>query len=150
MLYHCENPLIIWVDRYWYYFKRKYYAIQVIGRQKTCDYRRATKGGRGDLPCPFLKIKKKCSDFRKKGPDCVLPYVKFSIQNVVLRVSKRKRFKIFPCGAFFSGIFYEMFIGEPKFHETSPALKNFLLRAWTIVSNILHQSCSPGALGFSK
>ena len=33
----------------------------------------------GGLPCPVLKIKKKCPDFRKKGPDCVHPYVKFTI-----------------------------------------------------------------------
>ena len=59
--------------------------------------RRATRGGEGeggDLPCPILKIKK-CPNFRKKGPDCVHPYVKFTIQYVVLRVSKRKSFKIF-------------------------------------------------------
>ena len=67
------------------------------------------EGGGGGLPCPFLKIKKKCPDFRKKGPDCVHPYVKF-----ILRVSKRKNFKMFPSGAFFSaGLFDEMFIGVP-------------------------------------
>ena len=33
-------------------------------------------------------------------PDCVHPWVKFPIQNVVLRVSKRKNSKKFPCGAF--------------------------------------------------
>ena len=33
---------------------------------------------------------KKCSDFGKKGPDCVHLRVKLSIQNVVLRVSRRK------------------------------------------------------------
>ena len=42
----------------------------------------------------LLKIKQKCLDF-------VHPYVKFTIQNVVLRVSKRKNFKMFPCGVFF-------------------------------------------------
>ena len=46
-------------------------------------------GGRGGLPCPFLKIEKKCPDFGKKWPDYVLPWVKFSIQNVVLRVSEK-------------------------------------------------------------
>ena len=47
------------------------------------------RGGRGGLPCPFLKIEKKCPDFGKKWPDYVLPWVKFSIQNVVLRVSEK-------------------------------------------------------------
>ena len=87
---------------------------------------RAGGWGRG-LPCPFLKIKKKCPDFRKKGPDCVHPYVKF-----ILRVSKRSKFKIFSSGAFFSaGLLDEMFIGVPKSHETSLAPKNFWLRAWS-------------------
>ena len=67
----------------------------------------------GGLLCPFLKIRKKYPDFIKKGPDCVHPYVKFTIQNVVLRVSKSKNFEIFPCGGFFSGDFDEMFIGVP-------------------------------------
>ena len=30
------------------------------------------EGGEG-LSCPFLKIKKKCPDFAKKGPDYVHP-----------------------------------------------------------------------------
>ena len=52
-------------------------------------------------PLLFFENKKKCPDFSKKGPDCVHPYVKCTIQNVVLRVCKRKNFKIFPCGVFF-------------------------------------------------
>ena len=60
----------------------------------------------GGLPCPFFENKKKC-------PDCVHPYIKFSIQNVVLRVSKRKNFEMFPCEAFFTEIFDELFIGVP-------------------------------------
>ena len=55
----------------------------------------------GELPCPFLKIKKSALILEKKCPDCVHPQVKFAIQNVVLRVSKRKNYKIFPCGDFF-------------------------------------------------
>ena len=67
--------------------------------------RRATRP-----PQPFFKNKKNCPDFRKKGPDWVHPYVQFIIQNVVLRVFKRKTPKFFPVGLFFSGIFNEMFI----------------------------------------
>ena len=70
-------------------------------------------GGEGRRPpLPFFEIPKKCPDFRKKIPDCVHPLVKFTIQNVVLRVSQRKNFKIFPAGPFF-GIFDEMFNGVP-------------------------------------
>ena len=45
----------------------------------TLRSRRTTRREEGDLPFPFLKIKKKCPDFRKKGPDCAHPYVKFTI-----------------------------------------------------------------------
>ena len=39
--------------------------------------------------------------------------VKFCIQNIVLGVSRRKNPKIFPCGAFYSCVFNEMFIEVP-------------------------------------
>ena len=92
-----------------------YNVEKKVPDKKTIRSRRATRSGRGGgaLPCPFLKIKKNCPDFRKKDPDCVHPYVKFAIYNVVLRVSSRRDFKIFPCGNFFSGIFDEIFIGVP-------------------------------------
>ena len=64
----------------------------------------------GSLPCPSLKIKKS-PNFRKKGPNCALPWVKFSIQNVAW--SREKNAKIFPCGAFFSWLFDQMFIKVP-------------------------------------
>ena len=67
----------------------------------------------GGLPCPFFENKKKCPDFRKESPDCVHPYIKFTIQNAVLRVSKRKNFEKFPGEAFFTGSFDELFIGVP-------------------------------------
>ena len=41
-----------------------------------------------------MTIEKKCSD-------CVHLWVKFSIQNITLRVSRSKRYKIFPAGPFF-------------------------------------------------
>ena len=68
---------------------------------------------RGRPPLPFFENRKKCSDLGKNGPDFVHLWVKFSIRNVVLRVSKRKNSKIFPCGAFFSCVFNEMFIKVP-------------------------------------
>ena len=49
------------------------------------------------LPCLFLKIEKKNPDFGGKDPDCVHLQVKFAIQNVVLRVSRRKSSKYFLC-----------------------------------------------------
>ena len=61
-------------------------------------------------PLPFIENRKKCPDFRKKGPNCVHPWLESSIQNVVLRVPKRKTSEIFPCKAFFSCVFDERFI----------------------------------------
>ena len=52
----------------------------------------AQLGGRREEASPALywKSKKKCPNFGKKRPDCVHLWVKFSIQNVVLRVPRRK------------------------------------------------------------
>ena len=36
--------------------------------------------GGGGLPCPFLKIKKNCPDFKKKKTDCGIPWVKFPFE----------------------------------------------------------------------
>ena len=67
----------------------------------------------GMPPLPFFENQKTCIDFGKKGPNCVHPWVKSSIQNVVLRVCRRKSSKIFPCGTFFSCVFEERFIEMP-------------------------------------
>ena len=56
--------------------------------------------GGGRLSCPFLKIEKSVLILGKKGPDSVYVWVKYSIQNVVLRVSRRKDSKMFPAGSF--------------------------------------------------
>ena len=48
-----------------------------------------------------------CPDFWKKGSDYAHLWVKCFIQNVVLRVSRRKDLKMFPCRASFSGVFGE-------------------------------------------
>ena len=55
-------------------------------------FRPTTSGGEGGgrPPQSFFENKKKCPGFRKKGLDCIHLYVKSTIQNVVLRVSKRK------------------------------------------------------------
>ena len=57
--------------------------------------------GDGDRsPLPFFQNQKKRPDFRKKGPDCVHRYIKFAIQNIVVRVLKKKNFEILFYGAF--------------------------------------------------
>ena len=61
----------------------------------------AQLGGRGEASCALFKNWKKCSDFGKKGPDCVHPRVKFSIKNVVLRNLGEKTPKRLPVGTLF-------------------------------------------------
>ena len=68
---------------------------------------------RGRPPMPFFENRKKCSDLGKNGPDFVHLWVKFSIRNEVLRVSKRKNSKFFSLRGFFSCVFSAMFIKVP-------------------------------------
>ena len=55
-------------------------------------------GRRGEVSPALFENKKKCPDCGKRGTDCVHHWVKFSTQNVVLRVSRRKNVKMFSCG----------------------------------------------------
>ena len=66
------------------------------------------EGTGGGLPYHFLKIEKSTLSLKKKGPEFVHLLVKFSIQNVVLRVSKN-----FSLRGFFYCLFSEMFIKMP-------------------------------------
>ena len=58
----------------------------------------------GRLPLLFFENQKKVPWFEKKDPDSVQFWVKFSIRNVVLRVSRGKNSKLFSCRVFFSSI----------------------------------------------
>ena len=53
-----------------------------------------------------MKIEKWCPNFRKKVSDCVNFWITFSIQNIVLRVSRRKHSTIFPCVTLFPCLFF--------------------------------------------
>ena len=80
-------------------------------------HRHETRGEWGDFPCLFWN-RKKCPDFGKKDPDCVHLRVKFAIENVVLRVSRRKTSKMFPCRVSFSCAFDECLLKCPS--STNP------------------------------
>ena len=70
-------------------------------------------GGDGEgLPCPFFKIKDSAPNL-EKGPDFVHFGGKFSIQNVVIRVSRKENSKMFLCERFFYYVFNKMFIKVP-------------------------------------
>ena len=65
--------------------------------------RRTTSGWRRRWGLPFSLFQnwKKYPDFGKKDPNCVHLWVESIIQNVVLRLSSRKGFKLVSCRAFF-------------------------------------------------
>ena len=86
-------------------------------------HRHPTRGGRGRPPLPFFENQKECPDFGKKCPDCVHPLVKFAIQNVALRVSKRKNSKNFPCGVFFLDFLIKCLSKCPNFTKPPLPLK---------------------------
>ena len=71
-----------------------------------------------------------------QGPDCVYHWVKCFIQNVVLRVSSRKNFKMFPYEAFFSCVFW-----EKCFSKSSSSMKPRL--PWKI------SGCAPALRHYS-
>ena len=71
----------------------------------------SNQNGGGGLPFHFFENRKKNPDLGKKGPHCLHVWVKFSIQNVVLRVSRRKKAKkCYTAGPFFTCVFDEIFI----------------------------------------
>ena len=100
---------------FWKLFFQKNYYNSVLW---FCLSRRAIRGGEGGEreegggrpPLPYFENRKKVPWFCKKCPDCVHLWVKFSIQNVILRMFRRKNSQIFPCVAFFSSVFDRMFI----------------------------------------
>ena len=55
--------------------------------------RARNRRGREASPVLF-ENQKKCPDFGKKGPDCASVWAKFTIQNAVLRVSRRNDCKM--------------------------------------------------------
>ena len=59
------------------------------------------EGGGGRPRLPFFENQKNCFDFG----DCAHLWVKFSIQNIVLRLPRREKSKTLPCGAYFSCVF---------------------------------------------
>ena len=79
-------------------------------------------GWGGRPPLLFLKIEKNALVWEKNGPDCVQLRIKFCIQDVVLRLSIWKNFKMFLCRVFFSCFFY------------APALKYFLFVKCSILN----------------
>ena len=73
----------------------------------------AQLGRRGETSPALFENRKKPPGFRKKGTDCIHLWVKFSIQNVVLRVSTRKKLQNVSLWGLFFGVFDEILIQVP-------------------------------------
>ena len=78
-------------------------------------HRRATRGGRGrgGEASTALSWKLKKNDLTLRKNALIGSCRGFYIENVIWRVPRRKKAKIFRCGAFFSGPFDEVFIEVP-------------------------------------
>ena len=81
--------------------------------------RRGAGGGGRRFSLSLLKDHKKCSDFGKIDPDSVHLLVKFSIQNVILRVSRRKNSKFSPVEPFFLKLFTNFLSKYPSSQKPS-------------------------------
>ena len=104
---------------------------------KEYHFSGAQLGGRdgGEAPQPFFENQKKALILEKKGPNCVHSWVESSIQNVVLRVSWRKSYKILPCRAFFLVFLTKGLLKCPNF--TSP--ESFLVARLLLHTCLLNQ-----------
>ena len=91
VIMHIQSPVIV-KTVYSSIFSRIFRHIEGYWCIFSHTHKRATRGGGGrrGLPC-FFKNRKKCPDFGQKNPDCVHLWIKFSIQNVVSRVPRRKK-----------------------------------------------------------
>ena len=78
----------------------------------------------GGLPCPFLKFEKSALILAKKGPNSVHLWSTYSIQNLILRVSKRKNSKIFLRGCFFL-CFIQIFYRSVLIPQNFPCPEKF-------------------------
>ena len=80
----------------------------------------AQQWGRGKGSRALFENRKKFPDFGKEGPDCVHLWVKFFIQNAVLKV-KRKNPKMFPCRASLPLYFFNAGIFSTLLFQVLPA-----------------------------
>ena len=87
---------------------------------------------KGEASLDLLENRKNYHDFGKKGPDFIRLWVMFPIQNIFLRVSRRKNSKILHCRPFFL-VFLTKCLSKCPSSTTflPPALKSFWLRTCT-------------------
>ena len=99
--------------------------------------RRVTRGGRGGevSPALFQKLEKSALILGKNALIVVIYGLNFLFKMQFVRFSRRKSWRFFPAGPFFST---RLFIKVPYFQENSAALKNSWLRACRDISLCLN------------
>ena len=100
------------------------------------------QGREGKPPQSFLKIEK-CPDFGKKGSDGVHLWVKLSIQNLVWRVSRRKKIQnVSLRGLFFlcfsRNVYWIALVPQPR----CPFAKCSILNVWQCFEYVCFDNCS--------
>ena len=102
---------------------------------KVFHIKHATRGEWGGPPTLSWKSKK-CPGFGEKGPDFVHPEVRFTIENIVLRVSRTKSSNIFCCRTIFLDFLRKCLLKHPNF-KNSPL-------PWTI------SCCAPAYIWYKQ
>ena len=96
--------------------------------------------GRGEASPVLFENRKRYPDFAKKGLDYFHFWVKFFIENIILKVSRRKNSKMFPCEAFFVAFLKKCLSKCPSSTNYSAIFRHiqkFVQRWYTQKSGIL-------------
>ena len=72
---------------------------------------------------------------------CIHLWVEISIQNIALRVPRRKNSKMFPCRTLFYCVFDEMFINLPKFYKSPTSHRDWAPALIHYFCKMLHLKC---------
>ena len=87
-----------------------------FNREQVCNQRGT---GVEDLPCLRLGIERKCPGFWEKCLVCVHHWITILIQNIVLRVFRKKTPTFFPVGLFFS-VLYMISLSKSLYSKKPP------------------------------
>ena len=85
--------------------------------------------GRGEASPALFQNQNTCSDFVRKGPDCVLVWVKCSTQNIVLKAPWGKNSKRFPAEPLFLAFLIKCLLKCPS--STTPSSCTARKNSWS-------------------
>ena len=98
---------------------------------KDTEVQQAGWKERESLHCPFLKVRNKCPNRRKKKNTLMVFNYGFHWSfKMQFQEHLGEKFEIFPCRAFFSCVIDEVIIEVPLSQEIYPVMKNPWLGPW--------------------